>query len=88
MLPNTTTKGAGRRWPLYALVAVALVALALGVEACLREENFASRKEIISTSVHDIVLSPENSLYPPPDTNRLQGPPETVFVYLSVDSLP
>lgn len=87
-LPNTTTKGAGRRWPLYALVAVALVALALGVEALLREENFAPRKEILSTSVRDVIVSPENSLYPPPDTNRFQGSPETVFVYLSVDGLP
>ena len=32
VLPNTTTKGADRRWPLYVLVAVVLVALALGVE--------------------------------------------------------
>jgi membrane protease YdiL (CAAX protease family) len=88
VLPNTTSRGAGRRWPLYALVAVALVALALGIEALLREESFAPRKEIISTSVHDIIVSPENSIYPPPDTNRFQGPPETVFVYLSVDSLP
>ena len=88
VLPNTTTRGAGRRWPLYALVAVALVALALGVEALLREENFAPRKEILSTSVRDVIVSPENSLYPPPDTNRFQGPPETVFVYLSVEGLP
>ncbi|CAA9453289.1 MAG: hypothetical protein AVDCRST_MAG14-1216 [uncultured Rubrobacteraceae bacterium] len=88
MLPNTATKGAGRRWPLYALVAVALVALALGVEALLREENFTPGKEILSPSVRDVIVSPENSLYPPPDTNRFQGPPETVFVYLSVDGLP
>ncbi|CAN5340611.1 hypothetical protein BH24ACT19_BH24ACT19_04900 [soil metagenome] len=88
VLPNTTTRGAGRRWPLYAIMAVALVALALGMEAFLREENFAPRKEIISTSVRDVIVSPENSLYPPPDTSRFQGPPETVFVYLSVDGLP
>lgn len=87
VLPNTTTRGAGRRWPLYALVAVALVALALGMEALLREENFAPRKEILSTSVRDVIVSPENSLYPPPDTNRFQGPPEAIFVYLSVDGL-
>ena len=30
-LPNTDFKGAGRRWSLYVLVAVVLVALALGV---------------------------------------------------------
>jgi len=73
---------------LYVLVAVALVALALGMEALLREENFAPGKEILSTSVRDVIVSPENSLYPPPDTNRFQRPPETVFVYLSVDGLP
>lgn len=88
VLPSTTTKGANRRWPLYVLVAVALVALALGVETFLREENFAPRKEIISPGVRDVIVSPENSLYPPPDTNRFQAPPETVFVYLSVEGLP
>lgn len=87
-LPNTTTKGAGRRWPLYTLVAAALIALALGVETFLREENFAPRKEILSASIRDVIVSQEDSLYPPPDTNRFQGPPEAVFVYLSVEGLP
>ncbi len=87
-LPNTTTRGAERRWPLYALLAAALIALALGMEAFLREENFAPRKQILSTSVRDVIVSQENSLYPPPDMNRFQGPPEAVFVYLSVEGLP
>ena len=41
VLPNTTTKGTDRRWPLYVLVAVFLAALTLGVEAFLRAENFS-----------------------------------------------
>ena len=41
VLPNTTTKGADRRCPLYALLTVALLALALSGEACLRSENFS-----------------------------------------------
>jgi hypothetical protein len=41
VLPNTTTKGRDRRWPLYVLVAVVLAALALGVEAFLRTETFS-----------------------------------------------
>jgi hypothetical protein len=41
VLPNTTTKGTDRRWPLYVLVAVVLAALALGVEASLRTETFS-----------------------------------------------
>jgi hypothetical protein len=32
-------------------------------------------------------VNAENSLYPPPDVGRLEGPPETVFVYLSVEEL-
>ena len=89
-LPNTTTsKGAtARRWPLYVLVAAVLVALALGVEAFLRAENFSPGEEIISPSIRDIAVSAENSLYPPPDTSRFEGRPETIFVYLSVEGLP
>ncbi len=89
MLPNTTTtKGVDRRWPLYVLVAVALAALALGVEAFLRAENFSPKEEIVSPGVRDITVSEVNGLYPPPDTGRCTAPPETVFVYLSVEDLP
>ena len=87
-LPSTTTKGVNRRWPLYVLVAVALVALALSVEAFLRAENFSPREEIISPSIRDVAVSAKNSLYPPPDVSRFQGRPENVFVYLSVEDLP
>ncbi len=41
VLPNTTTKGADRRGPLYALLTVALLALALSGETFLRSENFS-----------------------------------------------
>ena len=88
VLPNTTTKGAGRRWPLYALVTLALVALALGVEAFLRAEKFSPGKEIVSPGIRDIAVSTEDDLYPPPDTNRFEERPEIVFVYLSVEGLP
>lgn len=88
VLPNTTTKGTDRRWPLYVLVAVFLAALALGVEAFLRAENFSVEEEISSPAIRDITVSAENSLYPPPDTGRFEGRPETVFVYLSVEDLP
>jgi hypothetical protein len=88
VLPNTTTKGADRRWPLYVLVAVVLVALALGVEAFLRAENFLPGEDISAPGIRDVVVSPENSLYPPPDTARFEEPPESIFVYLSVEELP
>jgi hypothetical protein len=88
VLPNTTTKRADRRWPLYALVAVALLGLALGIEAFLRAESFSPGEEISSPGIRDVTLSAENSLYPPPDTSRFEGPPETIFVYLSVEDLP
>ena len=88
VLPNTTTKGADRRWPLYVLVAVVLVALALGVEAFLRAENFLPGEDISAPGIRDVVVSPENSLYPPPDTAHFEEPPETIFVYLSVEELP
>jgi hypothetical protein len=88
VLPNTTTKGADRRWPLYVLVAAALLALALGVEAFLRAETFLPREDISTPGIRDIVVSPENSLYPPPDTAHFEEPPEAIFVYLSVEELP
>jgi hypothetical protein len=88
MLPNTTTKGADRHWPFYVLVAVVLVALALGVEAFLRSENFLPGEDISAPGIRDVVISSENSLYSPPDTARFEVPPETIFVYLSVEELP
>ena len=88
VLPNTTTKGADRRWPLYVLVAVVLVALALGVEAFLRSENFLPGEDIPSPGIRDVAVSPQNSLYPPPDTAHFEEPPDTIFVYLSVEDLP
>ncbi|WP_166396845.1 hypothetical protein [Rubrobacter marinus] len=87
-LPNTKTRGAGRRWPLFVLVAVALVALWLVVEAFLRAENFTPGEEIVSPSVRDVAVSAENRLYPPPDVNYFGERPETVYVYLSVEDLP
>ncbi len=33
-------------------------------------------------------MNAENSLHPPPDVGRLEGPPEAVFVYLNVEELP
>ena len=88
VLPNTSTKGASRRWPLYALATAALVALALGVETFLRAENFLPGKEIVSPGIRDITVSTEDNLYPPPDTSYFEEQPETVFVYLSVEDLP
>lgn len=87
---NTSTKKKViRRWPLYALAAAALVALALLVEAFIRAESFTpGREDIISPAIQDIAVSPRDELYPPPDTSRFEGRPETVFVYLSVEGLP
>ena len=88
VLPNITTRGLDRRWPLYLLVAVTLTALTLDVEAFLRAENFLPGEEISSPGVRDVIVSPEDSLYPPPDTAHLEEPPETIFVYVSVEELP
>ena len=88
VLPNTTTKGTDRRWPLYVLVAVVLAALTLGIEAFLRTETFSVGEEISSPAVRDVTVSAEDSLYPPPDEGHFRGEVETVFVYLSVEELP
>jgi hypothetical protein len=87
VLPNTTTKGADRRWPLYVLAATVLVALVLGFGTFLRAENFSPGEDIISPGIRDIAVSSEDSLYPPPDTSRFEERPQTVFVYLSVEDL-
>jgi len=88
VLPSTTTKGAQRSWPLFALVAVALVALALLVEAFLRAESFSPGEEISAPTIRDVSVSEQDRLYPPPDVGRFRERPETVFVYLTVDDLP
>ena len=88
-LPSTTKeREVRRRWPLYALVAVALAAIALSVEAFLRAESFSPREEIVSPSILDVAVSEEDSLYPPLDAGYFEGRPETIFVYLTVEGLP
>jgi len=92
VIPKTTTKAKGprslRQWPLWLLVALGLVALALVVEAFLRGEDFAPGEEITSPAVRDVAVSAENSLYPPPDVGSFGWRPETIYVYLSVEDLP
>lgn len=88
VLPNTKTRGAGRRWPIYVLMAVAIVALWLAVESFLRAEDFTPGEEIVSPNIRDVSVSAENRLYPPPDVNHFGERPETVYVYLSVEDLP
>lgn len=88
VLPNTKTRGAGRRWPLFVLVAVALLALWILVESFLRSENFTPGEEISSLSIKDVSVSADDSLYPPPDVNYFGERPERIYVYLSVEDLP
>jgi hypothetical protein len=65
-----------------------MAALALGVEAFLRAETFSVREEISSPAVRDIIVSAEDSLYPPHEKGRFEGETKTVFMYLSVEELP
>ena len=88
MLPSTTTKGAERRWPIFVLVAVVLVALALLVEAFLRAESFSPGEELPGSGIQDISVSERDSLYRPPDSGRFRRQPEIIFVYLSVNDVP
>ena len=87
-LPNTKTRGAGRRWPIFVLLVVAIAALALVLESFLRAEDFTPGEEIIAPSIRDVSVSAEDRLYPPPDVNYFGERPEKVFVYLSVEDLP
>ena len=57
-----------------------MAALALGVEAFLRAENFSVGAEVSSPAVRDITVSAEDSLYPRPDEGRFEGETKTVFV--------
>lgn len=88
MLPSTTTKGTERRWPIFVLVAVVLVALALLVEAFLRAESFSPGEELPGPGIQDISVSERDSLYRPPDNGRFPQQPEIIFVYLSVNDVP
>ena len=65
-----------------------MAALALGVEAFLWAETLLVREEISSPAVRDIIVSAEDSLYPPPEEGRFEGETKTVFMYLSVEELP
>jgi hypothetical protein len=89
-MPKTATKEGGRprRWPVYAVVAILLVALVLVVEAFLRDEAFVPGEEISTPAVRDVAVSAENSLYPPPDVGSFGWRPKAVYVYLSVEDLP
>lgn len=87
MLPSTTTKGVGRRWPIVVLVAMVLVALALLVEAFLRAEGFSPGEELPGAGIQDISVSERDSLYRPPDVGRLRRQPETIFVYLTINDV-
>ncbi len=89
LFDTATRKAAVRRWPLYALVAVALAAAVLSVESFIRTESFSpGREEIVSPAIRDVAVSAQDELYPPPDTSRFEGQPETIFIYLSVEGLP
>jgi hypothetical protein len=88
VLPSTTTKGAERRWPVFVLVAVVLVALALLVESFLRAESFSPGEELPGSGIQDISVSERDSLYRPPDSGRFRRQPEIIFVYLSVNDVP
>jgi hypothetical protein len=57
-----------------------MAALALGVEAFLRAENFSVGAEVSSPAVRDITVSAEDSLPPRPDEGRFEGETKTVFV--------
>ena len=73
MLPSTTTKGAERRWPIFVLVVVVLVALALLVEAFLRAESFSPGEELPDPGIQDISVSERDSLYRPPDNGSARA---------------
>ena len=62
MLPSTTTKGTERRWPIFVLAAVVLVALALLVVAFLRAESFSPGEELLGPGIQDISVSEGDSL--------------------------
>ena len=87
-LPETKSRGAERQWPLWILVGIVLLAMALAVEAFLRAEDFAPGEEIFSPSIRDISVSQKNTLYPPANVGRFGRSPQTVFVYLSVQDAP
>lgn len=88
LLPDTRTKGADRRWPVYVIIIAVAAAVVIMVESFLRSQSFSPGERISSPSFRDIVVSEEDSLYPPPDTTGFGSPPRQIFVYLVVQNLP
>lgn len=88
MLPETATKKVDRRWPGYALAAIALAALLLVAVASVRDESFTPGEELHAQGFEGIAVSQEDTRYPPSDVLRFESRPEVVYVYLAVEDLP
>ena len=88
MLPETATKKADRRWPGYALAAMALAGLLLVAAASVRNESFTPGEELYAQGFEDVAVSTEDTSYPSSDVLRFDRRPEVVYVYLAVEDLP
>ncbi len=90
-LPETAHHRSPRQrthWPMAALVGILAVILATGVISLFRGEGeFTPGESRTSTGVQDIVVSGEDSLYPPPDVDTFSVSPEALWVYLIVEGM-
>lgn len=90
-LPETAHHRSPRQrtyWPMVALVGILAVVLAAGVISLFRGGGgFETGESVTSTGVQDIVVSGEDSLYPPPDVDTFSVSPEVLRVYLIVEGM-
>ncbi len=73
---------------MVALVGILVVVLVAGVVSVLRGGGgFTPGESMTGAGVQDIVVSGEDSLYPPPDVDTFSVSPETLRVYLIVEGM-
>jgi hypothetical protein len=90
-LPETAHDRSTRQrvyWPVVALVGILIVVFVTGVTSLFRGGGgFTPGESRTSTGVQDIVVSGEDSLYPPPDVDTFSVSPEVLRVYLIVEGM-
>jgi hypothetical protein len=87
VLPETATRKVDRRWPGYVLAVIGLAALLLVAMSLLRGGSFSPGEDLYAAGFRDVAVSTADTTYPPSDMLRLEGRPEVVYIYLTVENL-
>ena len=88
-LPDTaSSKEVVRRWPVFVLAGLGVLALALLVVSLSRSWGFSQGEELNGDVLEGIVVSAEDGPYLPLDVERFGRRPEAVYVYVVMRRMP